>query len=90
MQVSPADGQRVFAIIEANEGGLFRSDDGGGSWAKVNDSRPLRQRAWYYHTLTLHPNNENILYAPQVNLLQSIDGGKSFGTVRGPPPRRPP
>jgi photosystem II stability/assembly factor-like uncharacterized protein len=84
VQVSPANSQRVFAVIEAAEGGLFRSDDGGGAWTKVNDSRPLRQRAWYYHTLTLHPTNENVVYAPQVNLLKSIDGGKSFDKVGGP------
>ena len=82
--VSPANSARVFAIIEAEKGGLFRSDDGGESWANVNDTRPLRQRAWYYSTLTPHPTNENAVYAPQVPLLKSIDGGKSFATVRGP------
>ncbi len=82
--VSPVNSQRVFAVIEADKGGLFRSDDGGESWANVNDTRVIRQRAWYYSTLTAHPTNENTVYAPQVPLLKSIDGGKTFATVRGP------
>jgi photosystem II stability/assembly factor-like uncharacterized protein len=81
--VSPVNSQRIFAVIEADKGGVFRSDDGGANWSLVNDSRPIRQRAWYYTTITGHPTNENIVYAPQVNFLKSIDGGKSFAPLRG-------
>jgi photosystem II stability/assembly factor-like uncharacterized protein len=81
--VSPAAKGVVYAIIEAEKGGLFRSDDGGGSWKLTSDDRVLRQRAWYYSTITLHPNNADIVYLPNVPLLKSIDGGRSFATVRG-------
>src|SRR3954453_14465575 len=53
--VAPSDGQRVYALIEAEKGGLFRSDDGGESWELASGSRALRQRAWYYSTLAVHP-----------------------------------
>jgi len=46
--VSPADPDRLWAIIENEKGGVFRSDDGGKKWALVNSDRSLRQRAWYY------------------------------------------
>jgi photosystem II stability/assembly factor-like uncharacterized protein len=82
--VSPSDGRRVYAIIEADKGGLFRSDDGGETWRRTSDSRTLRQRAWYYSTLTVHPTNPNVVYAPNVPLLKSIDGGLTFNRVTGP------
>ncbi len=82
--VAPSNGQRVYAIIEAEKGGVFRSDDGGETWELANDTRPLRQRAWYFHTLTVHPTNPDVVFAPQVPLLKSTDGGRTFKRVPGP------
>jgi photosystem II stability/assembly factor-like uncharacterized protein len=79
--IAPSDSQRIYALIEAKKGGLFRSDDGGETWRLVNDSRPLRQRAWYFNTLTVHPTNPDVVFAPQVPLLKSIDGGKTFNPI---------
>ena len=81
--VAPSHSQRVYALIEADKGGLFRSDDGGEKWDRVSDDRTLRQRAWYYSTLTVHPTNPDVVYAPNVPLLKSGDGGRTFAPVRG-------
>jgi photosystem II stability/assembly factor-like uncharacterized protein len=81
--VAPSDGRRVYALIEAEKGGLFRSDDGGDTWSLVNPSRLLRQRAWYYSTITINPVNADDVYFPQVPMLRSIDGGKTLQTVKG-------
>jgi photosystem II stability/assembly factor-like uncharacterized protein len=78
------NGKRVYAMIEAEKGGLFRSDDGGDTWALINGGRGLRQRAFYFSTITVHPTNPDVVYCPQVALLKSIDGGKSFQRVKGP------
>ena len=81
--VAPSDGRRVYALIEAEKGGLFRSDDGGDNWSLVSSSRLVRQRAWYYSTITVNPTNADDLYFPQVPMLRSIDGGKTIQIVKG-------
>ena len=77
VRVANTDPNRVYALIEAKEGGLFRSDNGGDSWTHISDSAGLKQRAWYYTTLTVDPTNEDVVWFPQVSMLKTIDGGKS-------------
>jgi photosystem II stability/assembly factor-like uncharacterized protein len=81
--VAPSDSSRVYAVIEAEKGGLFRSDDGGVTWKLASGDRRVRQRAWYYTTVTVDPQNADVVWIPQVSQLKSIDGGKTFDTVRG-------
>ena len=76
--VSPANPRRVFAIVEADSGGVFRSDDGGDSWTRVNGERKLRQRAWYYTRIFADPKDENTVWVDNVQLWRSTDGGKTF------------
>ena len=75
VRVAASEPDRVYALIEAEEGGLFRSDDGGATWERINPSRGLRQRAWYYTTLTIDPVNADVVWFPQVAMLKTIDGG---------------
>jgi photosystem II stability/assembly factor-like uncharacterized protein len=83
--IAPSDGHRVYALIENEKGGLFRSDDGGENWELASGSHALRQRAWYYSTLTVNPVNPNEVWFPQVPMLKTIDGGKTIEYVRGLP-----
>jgi len=82
--VSPVNPERVWAIIEAKNGGVFRSDDGGKKWSKINDERKLRQRAWYYSRLYADPKNEDGLYVLNVRFWHSKDGGKSYERISTP------
>ena len=72
VRVAESEPKRVFALIEAEEGGLFRSEDGGKKWTRVSASRGIRQRAWYYTTLTIDPVNPEVVWFPQVAMLKTI------------------
>ena len=77
--VSPANPDRVWALIEHEpDGGVWRSDDAGATWEKVNDERKLRQRAFYYTRVYADPNDENVMYALNTGLYRSRDGGETF------------
>jgi len=82
VRVSVTDPNRVYAVIEAEDGGLFRSDNGGDSWTHISDSAGLKQRAWYYTTLTIDPTNKDIVWFPQVSMQKTIDGGKTVLRVK--------
>ncbi|WP_290790004.1 glycosyl hydrolase [Altibacter sp.] len=83
--VSPANSDRVWAIVENKEnGGVYRSDDGGETWSNVNDERKLRQRAWYYTRIYADPMDEDIVYVLNVNYHKSTDGGKTYETYNAP------
>lgn len=82
--VSPVNPDRVWALIEARNGGLFRSDDGGETWAKQSEDPNIRQRAWYYTKVFADTKNENTVYVLNVAFLRSRDGGKTFQPVNTP------
>ncbi len=82
--VSPVNSERVWAIIEAKDGGVFRSDDAGKTWRKLNDDRALRQRAWYYSRIYADPQDEDVVYVMNVRYHKSKDGGKTFKAYSAP------
>jgi len=79
-----AGSDRMYALIEAGEGGLYRSDDGGENWQLVNDSRAFQQRAWYYMHVVADPNDPDTVYILNVDFYKSTDGGRSFNKLKVP------
>ena len=79
--VSPADSNRVWAIVEANEGGVFRSDDAGKTLQKTNDERKLRQRAFYYSRIYADPQDKDKVYGLNTRMYMSSDGGHTFDKI---------
>ena len=84
--VSGANSNRVYAIIEAREGGVYRSDDAGATWQKLNGESALTQRAWYYMRIFADPKNQDVVYVSNVAFQKSTDGGKTFRPVIPRPP----
>ncbi|MBL8960037.1 MAG: glycosyl hydrolase, partial [Gemmatimonadetes bacterium] len=78
LAVSPVKSSIIWAQIEHDSGGVYRSGDGGMNWEYINRERKLRQRAWYYSQLTADTKDTNIVYAQNVGFFRSRDGGKTF------------
>jgi len=81
VSVSGADSRRVYALVEHERGGLFRSEDGGTTWALINDNRSIRQRAFYYTHVIADPRNADVVYLQNTSLFRSTDGGKTLRSV---------
>lgn len=83
--VSPVNANRVWSIVEnKEEGGVYRSDDGGESWKHINESRSLRQRAWYYTKIYADTQDEDGVFVMNVSYHKSTDGGKTFSSHNAP------
>ncbi len=82
--VSPVNSNRVWAIIENKDGGVYRSDDAGKSWRLINKERKLRQRAWYYTRIYADTQDEDRVYVLNVRYHRSKDGGKTYETYNAP------
>jgi photosystem II stability/assembly factor-like uncharacterized protein len=79
--VSPAQPDRVWALVEARDGALFRSDDGGDTWQRLCEDPKLRRRAWYYMHLFADPQDPNTCWVLNLGCWKSVDGGKTFEAV---------
>lgn len=71
----------VYALVEAKESALLRSDDAGTKWRTVNKEPGVNPRPFYFCDIRVHPQSENKIYRLQVTLDYSIDGGKTFSQV---------
>ncbi len=79
--VSGADSNRVYALVEHEDGGLFVSNDAGTTWTLVNENRAIRQRAFYYTHVFADPKNADVVYMQNTSFFRSTDGGKTTTVV---------
>ncbi|HKS07790.1 MAG TPA: glycosyl hydrolase [Gemmatimonadaceae bacterium] len=81
--VSGADPNRVYALVENDNGGLFSSDNAGATWTLVNSNRNIRQRAFYYTHIAADPKAKETVYMLNVSAYRSTDGGKTINNLGG-------
>ena len=83
--VAATNANVVYAIIDAKEGGMYRSDDRGASWHKTSDDRRTWGRGWYFCNVVVDPENPDKVYVSNTSVYRSDDGGKSWTAIRGAP-----
>ncbi len=71
-------GRRVYALVEAEQGGLYRSDDGGLTWRLMSSEHLLYSRAWYFTRVWAHPTNPDAVFVAGNAFWTSTDGGATF------------
>src|SRR4051812_1726995 len=79
LAVAPSNRARVYAIVDAKEGGLFRSDDSGATWTKSSSDSRIWGRGWYFGKVVVDPKNADLVYISNTGVYRSRDGGRTFG-----------
>jgi photosystem II stability/assembly factor-like uncharacterized protein len=84
--VAASDPKRLYAMVDAPQlGGVYRSDDAGESWQRVNSERRVWGRGSDFAEVKVGPKNKDVIYVANTSLYRSTDGGKTFTAIRGAP-----
>ena len=81
--VAPSNADIVYSFVEGTDSALYRSDDGGKTWDKRDKSQMMVWRPFYFANLRVDPTNPDRVFKPDLRLIMSLDGGKSFANVGG-------
>lgn len=83
--VAPSDPKRLYALVEARNGGVFRSDDAGATWRKINEQPRLWGRGSDFAEIKADPANEDRVYICNTSTYRSDDGGATWTAIKGAP-----
>ncbi|MGD9584267.1 MAG: hypothetical protein AB7V26_11465 [Lysobacterales bacterium] len=81
--IAPSDPNIVYAVVESTRSALFRSGDGGKTWEERDRSQMMVWRPFYFAKLVVDPHNPDRVFKPNLSLIVSDDGGKSFASAGG-------
>jgi photosystem II stability/assembly factor-like uncharacterized protein len=87
LEVAQSNSKRLYMIAgtKPDSGGLYRSDDGGETWTRINTDSRLWGRPGDFNEVRADPKNADVVYVGNIVTWKSIDGGKTFTALRGAP-----
>src|SRR5258707_872548 len=85
ISVAPTNRNRVYAMVDAKEGGLFVSNDAGATWTRNSSDKRVWDRGWYFEKVVVDPKNADIVYASNTSVYRSTDAGKTWTAIKGAP-----
>ncbi|UXE68412.1 MAG: glycoside hydrolase [Chryseotalea sp. WA131a] len=84
--IAPSNSKIVFATVDSKEnGGIYRSEDGGENWVRVSTDRRLWGRGGDFAEIRVHPENPDVVFVANTAAYRSTDGGKTWTSFKGAP-----
>ena len=84
--IAPSDPKRLYAVVDAGQlGGVYRSDDGGQNWIRVNSEDRIWGRGSDFAEVKVHPRDKDVLYVANTSVYRSQNGGTDFTAIKGAP-----
>jgi photosystem II stability/assembly factor-like uncharacterized protein len=83
MALSPSEPNKLLAIVESSNTGLYISSDGGENWKQQSSPLNVVARPFYFSTLVVDPFDSKRVYRPAYTFSFSDDGGYSFSQASG-------
>ncbi len=85
--IAPSDPNRMYALVESgrDSGGLYRSDDSGTAWRRVNNEQRIYGRGSDFACVRVDPQNRDVVYVANTSTYRSTDAGESFTAIKGAP-----
>ena len=83
--IAPSDPNRMYALVEAKPCALYRSDDGGTIWTRVNTEQRISGRGDDFAGVRVDPKNKDIIYVANTSTYRSTDAGQTFTAIKGAP-----
>ena len=86
LAIAPSDPRRIYALVQSEKaGGVYRSDDAGENWQRVNSESRVYGRGDDFACVRVHPKDPNTIFIANTSTYKSTDGGKSFTAFKGAP-----
>ena len=85
--IAPSDPDRMYALVEGRSGtgGLYRSEDAGANWKRINSEQRIHGRGSDFACVRVDPKNRDVIYVANTSTYRSTDAGGSFTAIKGAP-----